>query len=127
VETEKFYERVTVDSLTPEVDPAARSETRYKPEETPVLEAAKDTRLGRVYLDWAQYPMLEAETLGPPQPGYRVHFYDLRFQYPDLERRGGRTLGARVLLDQNLLEVAEWFGSRSQRPDLLGTPRDNGK
>ena len=61
VETEKFYERVTVDSLTPEVDPAARSETRYKPEETPVREAARDTRLGRVYLDWAQYPMLEVE------------------------------------------------------------------
>jgi inner membrane protein len=135
VETEKFYERVTVDSLTPEVDPAARSETRYKPEETPVREAARDTRLGRVYLDWAQYPMLEAEAVSAPVPGfegpihggYIVRFYDLRFEYPDLERRGGHTLGARVLLDQNLHEVAEWFGSRSQRPDLMAPPRENGK
>jgi inner membrane protein len=124
-ETEKFYERVIVDSLTPDVDPRARSETRYKPEETPVVEAAKKTYLGRVYLDWAIYPVMEVENLGPPQPGYMVRFYDLRFDYPDLMRRGGRrTLGARVLLDQNLHEVAAWFGSRSQRPDLLGEQKE---
>ena len=62
-----------------------------------------------------------------PIHGYIVRFYDLRFEYPDLGRRGGRTLGARVLLDQNLHEVAEWFGSRSQRPDLLAPSRENGK
>jgi inner membrane protein len=112
VETEQFYERVIVDSLVPEVDPAARSETRYKQEETPVLEAAKDTRLGRVYLDWAQYPVLEVEPREAGQTGYMVRFYDLRFEYPDLGRRRDHTLGARVLLDQNLHEVAEWFGSR---------------
>jgi inner membrane protein len=139
-ETEKFYERVIVDSLTPDVDPRARSETRYKPEETPVLEAAKKTYLGRVYLDWAQYPVLEVETVNtplpqslrlqgyePPGPAYLVRFYDLRFDYPDLMRRGGRrTLGARVLLDQNLHQVAAWFGSRSQRPDLLGEQKEEG-
>ena len=32
-----------------------------------------------------------------------------------------------LLLDQNLHEVAEWFGSRSQRPDLIAPPRENGK
>jgi inner membrane protein len=123
-ETEKFYERVTVDSLTPEVDPAARSETRYKQEDTPVLEAARNTRLGRVYFDWAQYPILEVE---PEPKAYLVHFYDLRFQYPELERRRGRTLGAQVLLDQNLHEMAEWFGSRAQRPDVFGPQREKGK
>jgi inner membrane protein len=135
VETEKFYERVTVDSLTPEVDPAARSETRYKPEESPVLQAAGRTRLGRIYLDWAKYPMLEVEQVGGPIPGfeqsirsgYLVRFYDLRFDYPELAQRGGRTLGARLLLDQDLHEVAEWFGSRSQRPDLMQPPRENEK
>jgi len=135
VETEKFYERVTVDSLTPEVDPAARSETRYKPEETPVAQAARQTRLGRIYLDWAQYPMLEVEQVSGSVPGlaqsirsgYLVRFYDVRFEYPDLERRGGRTLGARVLLGQDLHAVAEWFGSRSQRPDLMQPPQENEK
>lgn len=124
-ETQNFFERVTVDSLTPEVDPAARSETRYKPEETPVTQAAKNTRLGRVYLDWAQYPMLEVErvdgrTFGFDLAGneaYVVRFYDLRFEYPDRPRRGGRTLGASVLLDRNLHDVTAWFGSRSPHPD----------
>jgi inner membrane protein len=123
-ETDKFYERVIVDSLTPEVDPSARSETRHKPEDSPVLAAARNTHLGRIYFDWAQYPILEVE----PEPNaYLVHFYDLRFQYPDLERRRGRTLGAQVLLDQNLHEVAEWFGSRAQRPDVFGPQREKRK
>ena len=117
VETEKFYERVMVDSLVPEVDPAARSETRYKREETPVIEAAKDTRLGRVYLDWAQYPVLEVEPTEAGQKGYMVRFYDLRFEYPDLGRRRDHTLGAHLRLDQNLHEVGEWFGSRPRKPD----------
>ncbi|MGZ4839052.1 MAG: metal-dependent hydrolase, partial [Terriglobales bacterium] len=127
-ETEKFYERMIVDSLTPEVDPRARSETRYKREDTPVIEAAKKTYLGRVYLDWAIYPVMDVENLGPPLPGYVVRFYDLRFQYPDiLGRRDGRTLGARVLLDRNLNEVAAWFGSRAQRPDVFGPQPENRK
>ncbi len=131
-ETQNFFERVIVDSQTPEVDPAARSETRYKYEETPVTQAAKQTRLGRIYVGWAQYPMLEVEQVeGRTQDidfagtGYLVRFYDLRFDYPDLMRRGGRTLAARLLLDSNLHEVAEWFGMRSQIPDLI-TPPANG-
>jgi hypothetical protein len=105
------------------VDPCARSQTRYKQEASPVLEAARNTHLGRIYFDWAQYPIVEVET----EPNaYLVHFYDLRFQYPDLERRRGRTLGAQVLLDQNLHEVAEWFGSRAQRPDVFGPQREKG-
>jgi hypothetical protein len=63
----------------------------------------------------------------PPGHFYLVRLYDLRYDYPDLVRRGGRTLGARILLDQNLRLVAEAFGARSQRPDLLGVPKENGK
>jgi len=132
-ETQDFFERVIVDSQTPEVDPAARSETRYKYEETPVTQAAKQTRLGQVYLDWAQYPMLEVEQVEGRTldvdfagTGYLVRFFDLRFDYPDLGG-GRRSLGARVLLDKNLQEVAEWFGTRSQRPDLMTPPPENGK
>ncbi len=126
VETANFYERLTVNSLAPDLAPA-RTETRAKPEATPVTGAAEDTHLGRIYLDWAQYPVLEVEPLAPPESGYMVRFYDLRFDYPGLPRRRGRTLGARVLLDQNLHEIAEWFGSRSQRPDLLGPQREKGE
>ncbi len=128
VETETFYERLIVNSLTPDVDPTAQSSTQYKPEETPVIEAARDTRLGRYFLDWAQYPVLEVEPVDAGEEGHIVRFYDLRFFYPDLARRGDRrALGARVLLDRNLRDVEEWFGSRSQRPDVFGPQREKGK
>ena len=118
VDTKKFYERVLVDSLTPEVDAAAGGETRYKPEETAVIEAAKQTHLGRVYLDWAQYPMFEVEAKGEGSSRtYVVGFYDERFDYLAMGRRRGHTLGARVVLDQNLHEVEARFGSRPQPPD----------
>jgi inner membrane protein len=126
VETETLYDRVIVNSLTPEVDPEGRAQTRFKREETEVTEAAKDSYLGHVYLDWAQYPVTEVERLGPPSPGYLVRFYDLRFDYPDQRRRRGVTLGARVLLNDRLQPVAEYFGMRTQRPDLTG-PQENGE
>ena len=50
---------------------------RYKPEETPITLAAKRSYLGRVYLDWAQYPITETEALNPPEGGYIVDFQDL--------------------------------------------------
>ena len=65
VETPAFFALAPVDSLKPEVDPEGRLEIRYKPEETPVTLAAKKSYLGRVYLDWAQYPITETETLRP--------------------------------------------------------------
>jgi inner membrane protein len=120
VECEDFYEQVMVDSLGPEIDPVAA--TRFKREETPASLAAKESRLGRVYLDWAQYPVTEVERTSDP-PGYRVRFFDLRFGYP--ERRGPRMpLGAGVQLDENLNVAAMYFGARQQRPDLLQPPND---
>jgi inner membrane protein len=116
VETEDFFEVLPVDSLTPDVDPQRRAVTRFKPEETPVTLAAKESYLGRVYLDWAQYPIVESEQIETPEPGYMVRFFDLRYAYPEL--RGAR-LGARVRLDKDLNVVAYWFGPRAQRPDLL--------
>ena len=115
VETPAFFVLAPVNSLTPEVDPEDRLEIRYKPEETPVTLAAKKSYLGRVYLDWARYPITETEVLGPPGEGYIVHFQDLRFvQLPSLlSRRGGprRALSAAVQLDRNLGVVAYLFGS----------------
>ena len=61
VETQDAFETMHVDSLTPEVDPRDRARIRYKPEESPASLAAKKSYLGRVYLDWAQYPMFEVE------------------------------------------------------------------
>ena len=114
VETPGFFVLAQVNSLGPEVDPDDRLEIRYKPEETPVTLAAKKSYLGRVYLDWAQYPITETETLNSSDGGYIVNFQDLRFvQLPSLLGRGGarRALGAGVQLDKNLHVLADIYGS----------------
>jgi len=113
-ETPGFFAQMVVDSTTPEVDPQSRMRIRYKPEETPITLAAKKTYLGRVYLDWAQYPITETEQIG--SAGYLVHFRDLRYDYPGRASRS--PLGASVELDSSLREVSEYFGAptRASRP-----------
>jgi inner membrane protein len=119
VETSGFFALAPVSSLGPEVDPEDKLEIRYKPEETPVTLAAKKSYLGRVYLDWAQYPITETETLSAPDSGYIVNFQDLRFvQLPSpLNRSGGarRALGAGVQLDKNLHVIGDVYGSGKKR------------
>jgi inner membrane protein len=118
VETSAFFALAPVDSLTPEVDPAGQLEIRYKPEETEVTLAAKRSYLGRVYLDWAQYPITETEPLAPPQEGYIVQFIDLRYEgIPSAVSggRGRRALSAGVELDKNLHVIGDVFGTRENQ------------
>lgn len=109
IETRNFDAEMLVDSSVPDVDPGGRMEIRRKPEETPVTLAAKKSELGRVYLDWAQYPLVETESI---ESGYIVRFRDLRFDYPGQARRG--VLGASVELDRDLNVVRESFGARGR-------------
>jgi inner membrane protein len=115
VETRNFYATMMVDSSAPEVDPDGAMQILYKPEETPATLAAKRSYLGRVYLDWAQYPITETEPLGSGGQGYVVRFIDLRFQQPG--RTGRSVLSATVELDRNLNVVEEYFGVRKGGPD----------
>src|SRR2546423_1953934 len=105
-----------VDSRTGGVDRERRMRVRYKPEgpESPVIAAAKQSRMGRVYLDWAAYPFLEAEKLPPPAGGYLVHLYDLRYTYPE---DSAGVLGATVELDDRLRVRRQGMGRRSPQPD----------
>jgi inner membrane protein len=113
IETRNFFAVMWVDSLTPDVDPENRMEIYYKPEETSVTLAAKKSYLGRVYLDWAQYPITETEELSAPEQGYTVRFRDLRYLYPG---RSNSVLSAGVILNRNLKVVAEFFGHHVPRP-----------
>jgi len=111
VETRNFYQTIQVDALRGEIDPQNRARTYYKPEETPVLEAAKKSYLGRVYLDWARYPLITIERIEDRDVAYRVRFIDLRYNYV------GRStlLGGSVDLDRNLQVVAQRWGRRVQK------------
>ena len=121
VETPAFFATMDVDSLnfnsvSPEVDPEAQMQIRYKPEETPITLAAKKTYLGRVYLSWAQYPITETEQLANDpventRAAYVVRFRDLRYDYPGSNARA--PLGATVLLTRDLQVVDERFGMGS--------------
>ena len=118
VETPAFFAMAPVNSLGPEVDPEGRLEIRYKPEETPVTLAAKKSYLGRAYLDWAQYPIAETDSLDGGRKGYIVYLQDLRYGQMDSifsRDRGARVLGGAVKLDQNLHVVGDVYGSGKKR------------
>jgi inner membrane protein len=107
VETRNFFATMMVDSTLPETDPEGEMQVIYKPEETPVTLAAKRSYLGRVFLDWAYYPITETEPLD--SGGYIVRFKDLRFQAPGRERSS--VLSVYVELDRDLKVVGGGFGS----------------
>ena len=109
VETSNLFKLLPVDSLTGEVDPQEKGQTRYKPEESPASLAAKKSYLGRVYLDWARYTITETEQHRDPAGGYTVRFYDARYAYPD-----GTVLRASVELDDKLNVVRQCVGRRCQ-------------
>ena len=112
-ETQNFFASMLVDSLTPDVDPQGEMQIHYKPEETPATLAAKKSYLGRVFLDWAKYPIVETEHLDAPPGGYIIRFQDLRFA--SLARTGRAPLSCSVELNENLNVVSESFGSRPRR------------
>ncbi len=118
VETANFFALAPVDSLRPEVDPEGQLQIRYKPEETAVTLAAKNSYLGRVFLDWAQYPITETEILEGTEQGYIVRLQDLRFvgvpRAVDGDR-GRRVLGAAIKLDKNLQIVGDVYDTGKEQ------------
>lgn len=110
VETHDFFESVAVNSNAGEIDPQQNAVVRYKPEETPATLAARKSRLGRVFLDWAQYPYVETERL-PEGRGYTVQFTDLRFTSNSARMRRSALSGT-VVLDSKLNVVEMYMGER---------------
>jgi len=121
VETDNFFQIMDLNTFTGEVDPQDRARVYYKNADTPITLAAKKSRLGRLYLDWAQYPYVEQVPLTAPESGYIVRFRDLRFAYPDT---GRSVLGAFVQLDTNGNVVEQNFDRLTDRDRLRG--RGNG-
>ena len=118
VETPNFFALAAVNSLRPEVDPEGLLQIRYKPEETPVTLAAKNSYLGRVFLDWAQYPITETEILEGAEAGYIVRLQDLRYvgmpTFLDKKRKG-RALGAAIKLNKNLQIIGDVYDTNKEQ------------
>lgn len=111
VETQDFFQMMPVDSGSGDVDPQNMAIVRFKPEETPVTLAAKKSRLGRVYLDWAQYPLVTVEKLESGRS--QAQFEDLRFESAEsIAQHRQPILAGYVVLDPQL-RVEEMF---------MGTP-----
>jgi inner membrane protein len=117
VETQTFYAKTPVDLQNSTADPLDKAEFVPKPQQTAVMLAAKRSPLGRAYLDWSRFPILETEPLQPPDSGYVVTFRDLRFEYSFLNAGQPRRtpLSASVVLDRNLHVVAMRMGNREEK------------
>ncbi len=112
VETRDFFESTLVSPRAGQIDPEGTAVIRYKPEETPATLAAKKSRLGQVYLDWAQYPVIEANPLS--DGGYRVRFIDLRFDRINAPGQAPPLAGY-VVLDAKLRVLEEYVGAPRPR------------
>lgn len=129
LETRDFYQTAEVNTRTGEIVSDPERDVMYKPTDTPAVEAAKQTLLGRVYLDWGSWAVVQ--DLGPepvkgmaaPElPPYRrwttVEFSDLRFHYrflPPQDQAGRSVLSGFVYIVDGRDDAGEAMGGREQR------------
>ncbi|MEO8726867.1 MAG: metal-dependent hydrolase [Acidobacteriaceae bacterium] len=118
VETTNAYETFDVETRELHINSNGREGTYYKPPESAADLAAKNSYLGRVYLDWARFPLTETSFNAEDQQ-YTVYFRDVRYMYSPLSSRDEadirNTLAAHVVLDHNLNVVEQWMGNREQK------------
>lgn len=129
IETPNFYQFAEVDTKSGNIDSDPQADQLFKPPDTPAVEAAKQTALGKVYLDWGSWPVVQdigqVQVLGidPPQlpPGHTwttVEFTDLRFGY-DFRGSGNSHppagLGGAVYIIDSHEEAGQEMGGREQK------------
>lgn len=105
VDTGETLEELEV-NLLEDFDPT-RSRSFFPPEPSPALEAAKNTRTVRAFLDFAVYPWSYVERT---ETGSQVVFRDLRYEYGTMKIRRGAA--ARVILDEQYRVLREEFEFR---------------
>lgn len=129
LETPGYYQTAEVNTQSGAIDSDPQTDVLYKPEDTPAVEAAKRTYLGRVYLDWGRWAVVRdvgqepIEGVAPPQlPPNRswttVEFSDLRFAYAFTgsgRARPPSTLTGWVYIVDNHDDGGEAMGGREQK------------
>lgn len=128
-ETKDFYDIIEVHTLHDDVESDSIS-TLYKPQVTPAVAAAKQSYLGRVYLDWSQFPLVtdtgtiaagslptggaRKAVAGASSPWHAVEFQDLRFDLvPGEESRN--VLSGWVYVDPANQIEAMYMNGREQK------------
>jgi inner membrane protein len=122
-ETPNFYQIAAVDTLRSTIATDPEHDLFYKPTETAATEAAKQSRLGSVYLDWSTWPLVT--DIGPVTPidaaagtpdWTAVRFIDLRFMYSTFVFSGRDTppLSGTVYVDANHRVARERWGSHDE-------------
>lgn len=128
VETPSLYQTAEINTWTGSIDSDA-SDLMYKPSDTAAIAAAKQTELGKVYLDWGKWavvrdvgmepaPGMEPPSLPPGRSWTTVEFTDLRFDYSFLAGRGsgGRPpLSGWVYIVDGHEDAGEDLNGREQR------------
>ena len=89
---DSFYQTAEINTTTGAIDSDPQRDVLYMPADTPAVEAAKHTFLGKVYLDWGTWavvrevgqepvPGMDPPHLPPNRTWTTVEFSDLRFDY----------------------------------------------
>jgi inner membrane protein len=129
LETVDFYQTAEIDTRTGSIESDPHRNVMYKPADTPAVEAAKRTLLGRVYLDWGTWAVVrdvgqepvagvDPPNLPPNRTWTTVEFTDLRFDYAFLATRnagGHAPLGGWVYIVDGRDDAGEMMAGRVQR------------
>jgi inner membrane protein len=129
LETPTAFQTAEIDTRSGQIASDPATDAFFKPPVTPAVEAAKQTELGRAYLDWGSWavlrdlgpqpiPYLDAPQLPPGRAWTTVEFSDLRFAYsflPNLSSVPRKPLGAEVYIIDGKEEAGSSINGRPQR------------
>ena len=129
LETAGYYQTAEIDTWKGTIDSDSKRDVLFKPTDDSAVEAAKQTELGKVYLDWGRWAVVRdvgqepVDGMTPPQllPGRQwttVEFTDLRFDYSYLG--AGKTpdrgpLGGWVYIVDGHDDAGEAMGGQEQK------------
>ncbi len=129
VETANYYQFAELNTRFGNIDSDPQNDQMPKPKDTPAAEAARQTSLGKVFLDWGSWAVVQdigqVQVIGidPPNlpPGRAwttVEFTDLRFAY-DFRGTGNARppsgLSGAVYIIDGREEAGQEMGGREQR------------
>jgi inner membrane protein len=129
LETPAYFQTAEIDTHSGQIDSDSRADVLYKPAQTPAVQAAKQTPLGQVYLDWGTWAVVhdigQTPVAGLDPPGLpkgrawtTVQFSDLRFSYNFIgsgQSTGRSPLSGYVYIIDGAEDAGEILNGRAQK------------